>query len=759
MRVHMIGNAHIDPVWLWPWQAGADEALATMASAADRCDEYADFVFTRGEAWLYRQAERLRPDLFARIRALIERGQWHVTGGQFIQPDLNLPTEAGLHRQIVHGQRYFRDTFGIAPTVGYNVDSFGHTASLPDILAAHGYTAYVFRRPEQHQVALPANTFVWQGTGGGEVVAFRIEPGYVANFADLSGQVRIAVESADPALGHVMCFYGVGNHGGGPSRAMIEWILANRDFDGHELIFSTPQAYFDAIAPHRDRLPRVSTELQHCFPGCYSVMHDIKQAQRHGEQLLVQAETAARALAADEAERDACLARLDAAWEDLLFTAFHDILTGTSIPAAWDSVRAMQGRARITGEEVLHEITRRWSYRALPRADEQQIVVLNTSDAPWRGFVEAEPYLDFDDWGERWISDESGAPVPLQPVQPGSNQLIPRILVEAEIGAAAARLFQVRAGPAPEAPAQSPEVSASPGMLTNGAVEVTLTESGIGGIAFEGADLLGPGGLSLHLREDGTDTWTFHTDRWEEPVRERLSGGVWTVEETGPLRVRARLDGRIGTSRLRLTLSLNRGETALHAEIEVAFDERHTLLQMPVELAAAPAERIDGIAGGQVRRAPGPAEWPFLGWTRLRLDGADVALVTSDIFSHSQDGALWQPTLLRSPRMAWGGGDPAPYSGHDQHTDQGFHRFGFALHFGRRLEDADLAATLRRSAQPPVVFDRYEGMNRPSWGPVPPRGLWGPAMLRNVADGRATDPGQGAPGGLFNRPGQDDYAG
>ena len=207
---------------------------------ADRCDEYPDFVFTRGEAWLYAIAERVRPDLFARIGAAIGRGQWHVTGGQFIQPDLNLPTAAGLHRQIEHGQRYFRDRFGIAPTVGYNVDSFGHTASLPDILATHDYRAYVFRRPEEHQVPLPANAFVWQGVGGAHVLAFRIVPGYVANFADLGGQVRTAVESTDPTLGHVMCFYGVGNHGGGPSKAMIEWILANRDFDGHDLSSRTP---------------------------------------------------------------------------------------------------------------------------------------------------------------------------------------------------------------------------------------------------------------------------------------------------------------------------------------------------------------------------------------------------------------------------------------------------------------------------------------------------------------------------------------
>ena len=109
--------------------------------------------------------------------------------------------------------------------------------------------------------------------------------------------------------------------------------------------------------------------------------------------------------------------------------------------------------------------------------------------------------------------------------------------------------------------------------------------------------------------------------------------------------------------------------------------------------------------------------------------------------------------------MAWGGGDPRTYAGRDRHTDQGVHRFAFALHFADTLTEADLAAALARAAQPLVVFDRYEGMDRPGWGPVPPRGLWGPAMLRNAADGRIADPGKREPGGLFHRPGDDDYAG
>ena len=134
LTVHMIGNAHLDPVWLWHWQQGADEALATFRSAADRCDKYPDFLYTRGEAWLYRLVERLDPDLFARIRRLVERGQWHITGGQVIQPDANLPTAIGWQRQFLHGQRYFLERFGIRPTIAYNVDTFGHPAALPDIL-------------------------------------------------------------------------------------------------------------------------------------------------------------------------------------------------------------------------------------------------------------------------------------------------------------------------------------------------------------------------------------------------------------------------------------------------------------------------------------------------------------------------------------------------------------------------------------------------------------------------------------------------
>ncbi len=124
---------------------------------------------------------------------------------------------------------------------------------------------------------------------------------------------------------------------------------------------------------------------------------------------------------------------MDAAWEDLLFTEFHDVLSGASIPSAWQSVRAMQGRAWITGEEVLLGASRRWARVHLPPVNHQQLVVMNPDSEPWAGMVEVEPWLDFDAWGSRWLSDEAGTPVPLQRVQPEGQLRVSRIIFPAHV--------------------------------------------------------------------------------------------------------------------------------------------------------------------------------------------------------------------------------------------------------------------------------------------------------------------------------------
>jgi len=224
----------------------------------------------------------LAPDLFARVRSLVAAGRWHITGGQFIQPDANGPTAAGWHRQILHGQRYFGEKFGVHPAVAYNVDTFGHPATVPDILAPLGYRGYAFQRPQHGQMDLPAQTFRWRGPKGGELIGMHITPAYLSHVSDLTSQIKIAANAADPALGHAICFYGVGNHGGAPTKANIEFILSHlHAFDGLELRFSTPEAFVDAVSPQRDRLPVVTQEIGDTW--IYGVPSDPKKVARYRE--------------------------------------------------------------------------------------------------------------------------------------------------------------------------------------------------------------------------------------------------------------------------------------------------------------------------------------------------------------------------------------------------------------------------------------------------------------------------------------------
>ena len=133
-KVHLIGNAHIDPVWLWRWQAGYAEIKATFRSALDRMKEFPDFIFTSACAAYYKWVEENAPEMFEEIKQRITEGRWVIVGGWWLQPDCNIPSGESFVRQGLYSQRYFNEKFGIMAKTGYNVDSFGHNGMLPQIL-------------------------------------------------------------------------------------------------------------------------------------------------------------------------------------------------------------------------------------------------------------------------------------------------------------------------------------------------------------------------------------------------------------------------------------------------------------------------------------------------------------------------------------------------------------------------------------------------------------------------------------------------
>ena len=132
--IHLLCNAHLDPVWQWQIAEGAAEAISTFRVAADFCEEFDGFVFNHNESLLYEWIEEYEPELFERIKKLVKAGKWQIMGGWYLQPDCLLPSGESFIRQIDVGNKYFTEKFGVKAKTGVNLDPFGHSRGLVQIL-------------------------------------------------------------------------------------------------------------------------------------------------------------------------------------------------------------------------------------------------------------------------------------------------------------------------------------------------------------------------------------------------------------------------------------------------------------------------------------------------------------------------------------------------------------------------------------------------------------------------------------------------
>ena len=347
-KLHLIGNAHLDPVWLWRWQEGFSEILATFKSALDRMNDFPDFKFTSACAVYYEWIEKIDPEMFEEIKKRVKEGRWNVVGGWFLQPDCNIPSGESFARHGLISQRYFKEKFGVTVKTGYNVDSFGHNWGLPKILKASGMENYVFMRPDHNEKELDKNLFVWEADDGSRVSAFRIPWSYniCSNVPEMIGRIK---EKSEKDNLDYMAFYGVGNHGGGPTIKLINEIN-NLDVQG--LIYSTPDEYFETV--DKENIDVIREELQHHARGCYSACSYVKKQNRKCEQNLLAAEKLA-VMAKELAGMKYPKKKLKKAWENLLFNQFHDILGGCSIKKAYEDAGYLYGEIMSITEQIINE--------------------------------------------------------------------------------------------------------------------------------------------------------------------------------------------------------------------------------------------------------------------------------------------------------------------------------------------------------------------------------------------------------------------
>lgn len=684
-KVYMIGNAHLDPVWLWRWQDGFSEILATYRSALDRLQEFPDTYFTSACGAYYEWIEKMDPQMFAEIQEMVRQGRWEITGGWFLQPDCNIPSGESFMRHMLVSQRYFQEKFGKIANTGYNVDSFGHNAAIPKLLKAGGMENYVFMRPSAAEQGRNESLFFWESDDGSRVCTFRIPIRYNLN-AQSTSQVEQIIDKANEENQDMMAFYGVGNHGGGPTIRMLHTF---HNMNRPELQYATTKQYFDQA--DKSALPVIADELQHHARGCYTAVTAVKKGNRQCEQNLLAAERLC-AVATELTGAKYPAAKLKKAWKNVLFAQFHDIMGGCCVKNAYADTAYLHGEAMSITEQEINAAMQRiawhidtlqgetlpaykydlhnkgqwaiWEHEVLGTP----VVVFNAH--PWKvkGIVQVYAYATK-------MTDATGAEIPFQLVRgehtDGTDKY--NTAFEAEVpamGYAVYRLFT-------EKDSQSifaSSVQAGQNWLENSKIRLEL-DTDTGDICrlldkTTGEYLIDRPCRAVLLDETACDTWA-HDKKYLGETVAQFRAESFELTEQGPVRAAIRVTSRCENSLLRRTYSITADSDAVTVSTQVDFHEKHRTLKFTFPLKGSSV--TSAIPYGTITRGLDTGEEPCQNW--FACGGLCIANDCKYAYD-TIDGEV-RLTVLRG----------AIYADHFaqrdefcEYMDQGIHEFTYSLY-------------------------------------------------------------------------------
>lgn len=551
---------------------------------------------------------------------------------------------------------------------------------------------------------LPARLFRWRGYANGpEVATFRIAKGYCTPDGKLEEHVEAALTDLPFGVDHTMCFVGVGDHGGGPTEEMIEWVRSHREsFPGTRLAFSSPDNFFRATRPSLARLPLVVGELQMHAVGCYSVHRPVKVSLRNAEHRLAQAETVLKGRKSSVEDRR----QLDIAWKRVCFHHFHDTLGGTCLPTAYVEVQAQLGQALAIADEV-SALTLRREIISLPSSPHQRLIFFNASELPYDDYVEVEPWLEWTKWDKAWeIIDETGRAVRYQVMEAESaGGLETRLLFRIKAEPSVMRTFRIVRGTGRKPGRLSGFTCTANSFHAKGGPSVQLGNAG--SMSLPGLRQLPL--PELTLCEDHTDTWSHGIDRYE---RKNVSEVTWEspfLQDEGPLMASLIQKGRMGQSRVQAEWRLHDGCSWIDLRLRVLWNEERRLLKLDWSFPEAILHREDGILGGSLVRSTDGRELPLRDWTLLRWKKGGMAVITPDVFACDCTSTRLGLTLLRGCVLACHEPNPGTHA-RAVYSDRGEHAFRFRFLAAGKITAAELDALAFAQQRPLLSATSTRGM-------------------------------------------------
>ncbi len=679
--LNLLGHAHLDLAWLWTVNETWQVAQRTFSSVLNLQKNYPELIFGHSTACLYQWLECNQIEQFKAIQAAVKAGNWEILGGMWVEPEVNLVQGESLVRQLLYGQKYLEDKFGLPAQVAWLPDSFGFTWQLPQIFKLSGIKYFVTGKLHWNDTnKFPHGVFNWQSPDGTEIVTL-ISPPNVAGVMDTNPIIMTEYSLQyleQTGLKDAFWLPGVGDHGGGPTRDMLDiqrrW---QKSAFFPQLKFTTALEYLEKI--DSSSLPKWQDELYLEFHrGCYTTHADQKKYNRYCETLLYQAELWSSLVCLMGIDPQYPQLLLEEAWKKVLFNQFHDILPGTSITEVFTEANQMWLEVIETGETLLNNALKSLASSVIipsaPDPDSQPILIFNSLNGLGSQLITL-PQKE----GNWTISNAGGESLPSQYSAEGDLLFLAENIPS--IGYALYWLSPLKI-PLPTMRGAKNLILSS--ILDNGLVRVTVNSKtgnleSIFDLVSQQEVLNGAGNELQAFQDEGQywDAWNIDPKYQEYPLESTELKSIQYLEE-GPLRWRIKVIRTFRKSIFEQDYCLVLGSAILTISTRVDWQEEHILIKASFPWNLTGDIVTYEIPCGSITRPASPqnpqeeAKWevPALRWASITDPSLDygVSLLNDSKYGYDTSPNRMRLTLLRGSRWP------------DPQADLGIHTFDYAIY-------------------------------------------------------------------------------
>jgi alpha-mannosidase len=732
-NIRIVGNSHIDMAWLWPWTETVEVVRNTFQSVLDLMREYPEFKFTMSSARTYEWMQEKYPDLFQQIEKRVKEGRWEIIGGMWVEPDLNMPDGESLVRQILVGKRYFQKNFGVDVKIGWNPDSFGYNYQLPQIYKKAGMDYFVTQKLlwAHEFTTFPYKLFWWQAPDGSRLLTY-FPHDYAGGIdaeplaTDLSIWMPSIYGKTIPEKPEMMHLYGVGDHGGGPTRVMLDHAeqLMSPEAVYPKLEFSFARDFFSDMEKKLPNMqvPTWDGELYFAYHrGVFTTQAETKRRIRRSEEIVLNAEKFASL--ASLYERSYPQDGMERTWKNLLFEHFHDIMPGSGIAVNYlDAKRSMEDLNR-AANDVTKKSLREIAAHVNTQGDGVPVLLFNSLSWPRTEVTEVEIQLPAAAQ-QIAVVDSAGKPAEAQLLSIDQETHRARLLLLSTTPAFGYNTYFIRGVTA--SPASHSFLKATSDTLENEFIRVKIDpqtgcmtslfdkRSGTEALAPAETDTGGPKtstcGNLLQTFVDKPkqwDAWNIDAD-FEKQHWDLDKAGEVKLVESGPLRAVIQVKNRFQSSTFVRDITLYAGVPRVDVKMQAEWHEKHILLKVAFPLSAHSDKAAYEIPFGSVERPTTrntPAELaqfevPAQRWADISDSKHGFSLLNDCKYGYDAKGNVLRLSLLRSPEYP------------DPHADEGHHEFTYSLYpHGGGWKDA---MTIRRGYELnykllSMAFEKHQG--------------------------------------------------